>query len=492
MGAFMRDTDAFTWYMERDPVLRSTVVAVAWLAPSPDWDALVARVERATRLLPSLRQRVLEPPARLSTPLWTVDDRFDLSWHLRRMDAPHPQTPETVVAFARNAAMTAFDRSYPLWEFTLVEHLKGERAALVMKLHHSLTDGLGAMQLAPLLFDTEPTPNAPSDEVEVPAGERLGTGELIRASLVRDWERAVGIVRFGAGSLPRVLRSARHPLTSLSEVVETGRSIARTVAPVRDTLSPIMKERSLGRHLEMLEVRLEDLARAATVAGGSINDAFMAGATGGFRRYHDRHEFPVEKLRVTMPISIRRPDDPSGGNRITLMRFAVPISDPDPAARIREIGRLCRGARSERSLPLTNAIAGPLNLMPPGVIGSMLKHVDFLASDVPGLEIPVYLAGARVERYSAFGPTTGSSVNLTLVSYDEACCVGITIDTAAVPDPDVLVECFREGFEEVLHLAGVHDGVRLPLHDDARAETARSPRSPESGEYEVNEPPWTD
>ena len=29
---FLRESDAFSWYMERDPILRSTIVAVAWLA----------------------------------------------------------------------------------------------------------------------------------------------------------------------------------------------------------------------------------------------------------------------------------------------------------------------------------------------------------------------------------------------------------------------------------------------------------------------------
>ena len=65
----------------------------------------------------------------------------------------------------------------------------------------------------------------------------------------------------------------------------------------------------------------------------------------------------------------------------------------------------------------------------------MLKHVDFVASDVPGFPFPVYLAGAALERYVAFGPTIGTAVNLTLLSYTGACCVGITIDNAAVPDP---------------------------------------------------------
>ena len=390
------------------------------------------------------------------------------------MDSPAPHTPDTVVAYARNAAMTAFDRSYPLWEFTLVEHLDGGRAALIMKLHHSITDGIGAMQLAMLLFDADRTPAEQPPEADAPSGERLGTADLIRASLVRDVERVLALARSGAGAVPRVLRSARHPIASVSEIVETARSIGRTVAPVRDTLSPIMKERSLGRHLDMLEVRLDDLTRAATAAGGTVNDAFMAAVTGGLRRYHDRHGALVDDLRVTMPISIRRPDDPVGGNRLTLMRFVVPVSDPDPASRVRAIGALCRAARNERSLPFTNAIAGPLNLMPSGVVGSMLKHVDFLASDVPGLTFLVYLAGARVEQYVAFGPTTGSSVNLTLLSYNGTCAIGVTIDTAAVPDPDVLVECIREGFEEVLGLGGTYSPVRVPLRDGAESATRPS------------------
>ena len=94
----------------------------------------------------------------------------------------------------------------------------------------------------------------------------------------------------------------------------------------------------------------------------------------------------------------------------------------------------------------------------------MLKHVDFVASDIPGFAFTIYLAGATVERYVAFGPTTGTSVNLSLLSYDGTCCVGVTMDTAAVADPDVLIECFRKGFEEVLALGGEHEPVRLPLH----------------------------
>jgi diacylglycerol O-acyltransferase / wax synthase len=225
----------------------------------------------------------------------------------------------------------------------------------------------------------------------------------------------------------------------------------------------VMRGRGLGRHLEMVEFALVDLRRAAAAAGGTVNDGFVASLTGGLRRYHERKSQPVETLRLTLPISIRRKDDPLGGNRITLMRVVVPVSETNPARRIPEIHELCSTARHERSLAYTNAIAGTLNLLPAGFLGSILKHVDFVASDVPGFPFPVYLAGALLERYVAFGPTIGAAVNETLLSYNGRCCVGVTLDTAAVEDSDLFVESLREGFEEVLALAGDHEPVLLPL-----------------------------
>jgi diacylglycerol O-acyltransferase / wax synthase len=467
VDVFMRDSDAFSWYMERDPALRSTIVAVAWLEGRPRWETLVDRIEWATRAIPVFRMRLVEPPARLSTPRWTVDSGFDLDWHIRRVDAPSPHTAATVVDLAAVAATTAFDMAHPLWEFTLVGHLEDGRAALLMKLHHSLTDGIGGMELALRLFDSdvaasrrvsrEPLPPAPT-------GEDVHGLKVVRDSLGHDWGRVVravgGELRNGPAA---VMQAARHPLRTAADVAETMRSIGRTVAPVWHTRSPVMSGRSLRRRLDIVTVGLPELKGSAAAAGGSLNDGFLAALTGGLRHYHHVHGAAADELRVTLPISIRKRSDPVGGNRITLQRLGVPLTPGDPAARIGEIGRRCRAARDERSLPHTNAIAGALNLLPSGLVGGMLKHVDFVASNVPGFTFPVYLAGSHVTGYTPFGPTIGASLNATLLSYDGTCFVGVTIDEAAVPDPDVLMGCIAEGFDEVLALGGHGSTVCLPM-----------------------------
>jgi diacylglycerol O-acyltransferase / wax synthase len=195
------------------------------------------------------------------------------------------------------------------------------------------------------------------------------------------------------------------------------------------------------------------LKEAGHRAGGSLNDAFLAGVTGGMRRYHALHGVSVDELKVTMPISIRAADDPAGGNRITLMRIALPVAMADPVARIAEIHERAVAARHERSLPYTQSIAGGLNLLPRWYIGAILRHVDFLASNVPGMPVQMYVGGAAVRMQYAFGPTIGAGVNITLMTYRDTCALGINADSGAVPDFLQFQECLVAGFDEVLTLA---------------------------------------
>ncbi|MGD0393936.1 MAG: wax ester/triacylglycerol synthase domain-containing protein [Acidimicrobiales bacterium] len=475
--AFMRGTDAFAWHLEKDPALHSTVVSITWLERTPDFGVLTARLEAATHMARRFRQRPVEPPARLAPPRW-VDVDFDISLHLHQFDSPLPHTVASVIDFARLQTMRAFDLSRPLWEFTLIGNLTGGRAALVMKIHHSLTDGIGGMQLARLLFDASEEPGTIDHVPAAPEPHPTpGTIELIRESLAYNWSRTFDTIRYGlVTAVPLAARMARHPSDSASDALATVRSIGRFVAPVPDTLSPIMTDRSLDRHLDMLAVELDDLKRAAGSVGGSVNDGFIASVTCGLQRYHERHNALVEELRMTLPISVRKEDDPAGGNRITLERFKVPLAIADAGQQVRLIGQRCRLARDDRAQPLSNAIASVLALLPTGVIGSMLKHIDFIASNVPGADVPIFLAGAPVSGHYVFGPTTGTAVNATLLSYDGTCCIGFTFDTAAVPDPAVLINCLREGFEAVLALAGDHHPVEMPLQREGLG-ASRSGRS---------------
>ncbi len=441
----MRPSDAFTWYMERDPLLRSTVVAVGMLDRSPDPARLRRTFERATFVVPGMRHVVRTPPLRLATPRWTVTDEVDLDWHLQWVNAPGGGLAD-VLAVARSKATTAFDPARPLWEVTVVDGLRDGRAAFVMKFHHAITDGVGGMRLALEVFDLHRDGTAARPEPPRPEPEHLDTPRLAWDALRHETARALGIARAAPGTALRTaVRSVTRPRETLSDFADAARSVVKTVEPYRTTLSPLMRERRLGRTLDVLEVPTKALQRAGAGAQAHLNDAFVGAVTGGLRIYHERHGAQIDQLRVTMPISLRTAADGPGGNRITLARFPLPAGLHDPSERMRAIHEVTDGWRHEPSLGLTQPIAAGLNLLPSSVVGGILKHVDFLASDVPGLPMRIHLAGAEIEAYYPFGPTIGSSVNVTLLSYVDTCYVGINCDTGAIPDADFFVQCLRDG-----------------------------------------------
>ncbi len=458
----VRESDAFTLSMERDPLLRSTIVAIALFAEPPDWDVLVERIDRATRLNPTFRQKLVPTPLGLAPPRWVTDPDFDLAFHVRRIEAPEPKTFDTVLELARKTGMAAFDPARPLWEFTLVGRLIGGRAALVLKVHHSLTDGIGGIQIAEHVIDLQPTPADLGPMPPAPVAATGGPFGMWRDLIAYDLMRVLDVTRSRVGALPtEAWHTVRDPVGSARDVAATAWSIGRFVRPITDTLSPVMTDRRLQWHYAVLDVPLEPMKRAAKHADGTLNDGFIGGITGGLRRYHERHGFPVDSLRLSMPISIRSDDDPAGGNRVTLVRFEAPVGIEDPVERMREIDRLCAEQRHDRALPYSNTVAAVLNLLPGSVTGGMLKHVDFLASNVPGFSDPVYTGGAELIGFYPFGPTLGSSANITLMSYRGTCHIGVNTDVGAVPDPDAFLECLREGFEEVLGVAGEHEPVRV-------------------------------
>jgi len=469
---FMRASDAFTWYMERDPALRSTVVVIDWLDRAPDWEVLVDRVDRISRLMPSLRQHIVESPFRVTVPRWAYDPHFDLHWHLTRIAAPPPGTREAVLELARRAAMTAFDLARPLWEVTLVEGMAAGEAALIIKLHHSLSDGVGAMRMLAIVADLQREPADLGEMPPVPPHEPADLTALITGTVGWMAGRTARLARLGAGAaIPAWIRYTRDPLGYVCGAAGMARSVYRTAAPNRSTLSPLMRERATTRHLAMLEVSLDALKKSAKAADGTVNDAYLAAVAGGLRRYHERHGAAVDSLRALMPINLRAGQDASWGNRITLQRLIVPVGETDPATRMRALHRVAGEAREEPSHSVTEAIAGALNMLPVGYVGGILKHVDFVASNVPGVPVPVYLAGSKVTGMFAFGPTIGASVNTTLMSYDGTCDIGINIDTAAVPDPDVLLGCLRESLAEITAL-GDGSGARPGPGYGRRSRTA--------------------
>ncbi|MGY1805199.1 wax ester/triacylglycerol synthase family O-acyltransferase [Blastococcus sp. SYSU D00922] len=450
----MNPLETAMWRAEvADPRLRSNVTLLELLEPAPEWERLRAAHEWASRMVPRMRQRVVEPALGVGAPRWVTVAELDLDAHVRRVQLEAPGTMRQLLDVVGEFAAAPLDRDRPLWEVLLVEGLEDGRAGYVVKTHHSTTDGLGAVQLMSLLHSrtAEHDPSRPEPPVPVP-GDASPVG-VLRDQIVGTAKSApLAALRRGVGALSNL----RRPWEAATSAVDAARSATSTLSPPRSG-SSLLTPRGGGWHFEVAEVPLAELKAGSKAAGGSLNDGFLAAVVGGFRRYHERLGAPAGTLTLGIPISLRAQDDPQGGNRFTGARFPASLAEPDPATRIKAIREFVLSARNESGSGVLDDLVGPiLGWLPAPVIGalsgSLTSANDVQVSNMPGVSHPVYIAGSRIVRMFPFGPLPGCAAMVTLISHEDTCCIGMNLDAAAVTDPAGLVTDLQAGLDEVVAL----------------------------------------
>ena len=309
MGDTLEDhidpVDAFTVTLERDPLLRATIVAVATFDRAPDWDVLVDRIDRATRLVPRFRQKLVTVPWGLAPPRWIVDPDFDLSLHLHRVRVHRGGGMPAVLQLARSAGLTSFDHDRPLWEFTLVEGLPSKRAALIMKLHHALTDGVGGIEIAAHVVDLEREPASPGPMPAAPVARDHDVVDLLTDTIGYHLRRAAD----AGGEIRRAIpHTLRH-------------GIARPVETVTDGVNTAPRDRTLraprDRHELAGDDRAPTAARLLLVRRG-LRRPLRSGAPDGLdaqRRLPRRHRRRHAALPRTPPGAGRPPPGEHAGQR---------------------------------------------------------------------------------------------------------------------------------------------------------------------------------
>ena len=156
----MEPTDYLLYRGEHNPRTRAVMLGIEYLERSPEWDRLTETFERASRVVPRLRQKVVVPALPSGSPCWVTDPDFDLSYHLRRMRLREGATHREVLDFAERLIQAPLDPGRALWEAVLIEDLEDGRAALLTKQSHAVSDGVGGVQMAEQLYDLEPNPAA--------------------------------------------------------------------------------------------------------------------------------------------------------------------------------------------------------------------------------------------------------------------------------------------------------------------------------------------
>ncbi len=428
--------------------------------PSPPYRDVVARVRSKLPLVPRYRQIVRFVPFDLGRPIWVDDPHFNIDYHLRHTALPAPGGEGELRKLVGRVMSQPLDRTRPLWEIWVVEGLEDGGWALVAKTHHAMVDGVAGTDLMAALLDLSPTVSAAEpDEWEprsAPAGMSLAA------------EAVLDLLRSPYEQVRAVRARTRVPRQALRQAVEVTRGLSAMAGLVRPTpVSSLNGPIGPHRRYGWASTSVDDIKAVRKSLGGAFNDVILAAITHGFRSLLlDRGESVDRVVRTLVPVSVR-PRDTSGRavgdgtfeNKVSAMFAELPVGIGDPVDRLHAITAQMEGLKESKQAVAGEALTSMGGFAPPMLLALGMRlatrvaqrNVNTITTNVPGPQMPLYLAGCRMLKAYPYVPLAGQiRIGVAIFSYDGQVNFGITGDHDTTEDLDVMCTGIEKGMDLLL------------------------------------------
>lgn len=396
-------------------------------------------------LIPPFRQRLQQSTLRLHHPMWVDVPRVDVDAHLSAAVCPSPGTDQQLAELVADFAGTKLDRGRPLWEVLVVQGLERGRAAVVIKVHHSAVDGVGAANVLGALFDLEPsgrTPEQVRELAELQEASRVPAPPLLN----RVAHTATGVVTRPVG-LVKLLPTAARSVARLASVRSNESTGKGGAVPFVAPRAPFNGRISPRRVVAFADVAVDDVKAVKAGLGGTFNDVIIAVCGGAFRSYlHGRGDLPSSSLIAVCPVSVRT--DGGGGNAVSAMFTTLATDLEDPVERYRAVKRANDVGKADHEAIGGSLLQQAAELAPPNMTSFMARAYstvrlanlhpvvhNVIISNVPGPPIQIYFGGASIEALYPLGPVLeGPALNITVVSYRDRVGFGFIGCAHRIPD----------------------------------------------------------
>ena len=436
-----------------------------------DYENLLSLIDRRLGLVPRYRQRVMEVPGSLARPVWVDDQDFDLTYHVRRSALPKPGNDDQLHDLVARLMSRKLDHTRPLWELYLVEGLSKNRVAIITKTHQAMIDGIGAIEIGQVIFDVKR--NREMEDVDALWMPR--PAPTVAQLLV---EAATDAVQRPG----EVVENVRAAMVDASATVQkVTRALGGVASAVRAALVPapsgaLNAPTSTQRRFAVAKAKLDDLRSVRQAHGSTVNDVVLAVVAGALRNWLlSRGEVvtPSTTLRAMVPVSVRSDDAeadatyqdtaslPVGtpGNQVSAYLVDLPVGEGNPTMRLHQVSHAMRAHAESGQSVAADTLVKVGGFAPPTLhaLGARVANefsdrlFNVLVTNVPGPQVPLYAAGARMmEMFPVVPLAKNQSLSVGITSYDGGVYFGLNADRDAMPDVGVLASLFGEAIDEMI------------------------------------------
>ncbi|MEX2236470.1 MAG: wax ester/triacylglycerol synthase family O-acyltransferase [Dehalococcoidia bacterium] len=432
-------------------------------------------------LIPRYRQKVVFAPFGLAHPTWEDDRDFNLDNHIEELTMPAPGDDSVLSEFGGRLHAQMLDRNHPLWKMYLIQGRQDGNTACLAVVHHTMVDGVSGVDLQMVTHDLTPNaapPDAPPEawQPEAPADPMSRLQDAVREQLV---------------DAARTFTDQAFQFMRPTEVRERTRRLMGAVTSAMPSMmrqaprTPFNGRVSDQRTFAWAEFEFADVRFIRSVLGGTVNDVVLAVLSGGLGRYMRAHGYKTEgvELRAMCPVSMRREDERGAlGNLVSLMIAPLFVGILDPVERLeaeRSAMERLKGSDQAGGFYQLTEMANGVPPMWQAILGQFdvpQTLINTVSTNVPGPQIPLYMAGKKLLSWLPLGPLAGN-VGLfnAILSYNQKITIGPTTDPKLMPDIWFYIDCLKESFAEVKAAAeSVAAGTAAPTSVASLVETVAS------------------
>ena len=400
---------------------------------------------------------------------WEDDELFDLEFHLQHTALPSPGGRAELQRYVAELISTPLDPAKPLWHFQLVENYSGG-SAMVLRIHHSIGDGIALMGVMLDLTDESPAADgrAPLDAGAGEAEEEAEDEEEFLHQILQPVTDALASAAKVSGSVWSKYREILGNPSQLVDYARIGGTVAAEIAQLAtmpdDSPTRFKGKPGVAKRVAWSEpLPLTEIKAVGKLLGCSVNDLLLSSVAGALRGYLMEQGDAVDgvEIRALVPVNLRGPDrDPNPnkrlGNRFGLVALELPVGIENPMARLYEVKRRMEELKDSYQAAVTLGILGLVGMCPKPVQQQILDLLAAKATavmtNVPGPQKPLYLAGARLNQMMFWVPQSGDiGMGVSILSYDSHVQFGLVADRRFVDNPEQVVSRFRPEFEKVLY-----------------------------------------
>ena len=376
----------------------------------------------------------------------------DLSYHVRHMAVPAPGTLAQFYEMVSFLNTPLLDRDQPMWECYVIDGIEDNHIAIMVRVHHALIDGGGALKLFRAAMSDKASDKTiravwmPNEKKRTRRKRSKASEPQLKQLLSRFGKLPAGVM--GASTQFAKMGAQTLKLRPKESALPFG-------AP--RTLFNNMAQSSARRYANC-ELSLADIKAMAKKTGTSVNDVVTTIIDDALHHYLKDHNASIDVPLVSlMAMSLRTEDHDAGGNQVSVE--LVPMGQPTATIgkRLEQIHDSINQVK-EKSRKLPNSVRQFYSLF---IFGSAaisdfssafesIPSANLIISNMVGPQEQLYLGGVPMVAFQGLPIVPpGGGLNVTFASFNKNICLAVGAAPEAVDDPYKLIQFIEHSFEKL-------------------------------------------